>query len=407
MRGSTLVFMQDTTRAKLRRLYTAPAIIGWFFVFKPIVQLLTQIADLDFYISAAGNPRMVAVWNFFATPSGNIILIVLGVVWIAYLVARPDNSIPVVNDSVGGADKHQPQLKEGVIQGRASQPEIVEREVAPDPKLEPNFVCKGTYVVRAHQERGMLVLGHESNPYQPLNVFAIVAEICNEFDASRRVGDTRGVSAEVLYRRADGRTLDVKRGIWLSAASYKRSFRVNDIHSLIVAVHLEDSDPPVFVFIREPGESYEDIENRISFLEGELYQVKVRLITESESVLHKEFDFTLTVTREPEFSIELIEGAQDERTKRLTLARRLNELAKEGDALLLYAAGKGAEPAVGVAEWEQKAETFIGLNLGEMRAIGFSSEAGVKSYPGAAVDRRLVDRLHTRLQRIGQIIEEL
>src|SRR2546423_15321141 len=84
--------MRESIRKKLNRLKKAPAIIGWILILKPLVQILRSVSNIDFYISAAGNPRMIAIWNFFATPSGNIVLIVAGLLWIAYLVARPEES---------------------------------------------------------------------------------------------------------------------------------------------------------------------------------------------------------------------------------------------------------------------------------------------------------------------------
>jgi hypothetical protein len=82
--------MRESTRTKLRRLKKAPAIIGCLLILKPIVQFLFNASNIDFYISASGNPRMVAIWNFFATPSGNIILIVCGFLLLAYLVVKPE-----------------------------------------------------------------------------------------------------------------------------------------------------------------------------------------------------------------------------------------------------------------------------------------------------------------------------
>lgn len=53
------------------------------------------------------------------------------------------------------------------------------------------------------------------------------------------------------------------------------------------------------------GAASEDIVTRSIMLEADFYHVKVRLIRESAGAVHKEFDFALEITREPQFAVKL------------------------------------------------------------------------------------------------------
>src|SRR5205085_4468550 len=94
---------------------------------------------------------------------------------------------------------------------------------------------------------------------------------------------------------------------------YQVDFDVNHEHSLIIVGmprRITQVAQSVFYFRREASDSDKGIEDRINALSGDSYQVKIRLITESEGIVHGEFDYRLTISREPVFKIELTEGKQ-------------------------------------------------------------------------------------------------
>jgi hypothetical protein len=174
----------------------------------------------------------------------------------------------------------------------------------------PNFVCAVIDHLPAHEEYGILVEGH-ADGYSDAFVYGV--KISNEFDPARKVGKISDVSAQIFYTSADGQTLKVLRGTWLSESRYQVEFDVNHEHSLIIAGiprFITQGAQPVFYFRREASDSDQGIKDRINGLGGDSYQVKIRLINESEGVVHEEPPYKLTIIREPIFRIELTEDKQ-------------------------------------------------------------------------------------------------
>ena len=168
----------------------------------------------------------------------------------------------------------------------------------------PNLVSAVIDHLPAHEEYGILVEGH-TNGYSDVFVYGV--KLSNEFDPSRKVGKLGDVSAQIFYTLPDGQTLKVLRGTWLSESRYQMDFDVNHEYSLIIAGiprFITQGAQLVFYFRREASDSDQDIKDRINGLGGDSYQIKIRLITESEGIVHKELHYKLTITREPVFKIE-------------------------------------------------------------------------------------------------------
>lgn len=91
--------MPKTFVRRLRSLKpnTASKIIAWLLTLKPILQyafdFINAASNLDFAISAKGNPRVVAFWNFLVSPLGNICFSVLGFGWLTYFAWRQINRV--------------------------------------------------------------------------------------------------------------------------------------------------------------------------------------------------------------------------------------------------------------------------------------------------------------------------
>lgn len=245
----------------------------------------------------------------------------------------------------------------------ATKPEtqqIAEAESVTE-KSGPNLVCTSTDPRPAHIEYGFLLEGHNKYREQD-NVAAIVAEITNEFLPARRVADVDSVSAEVIYQSPDGGTTKVRHGSWLNESAYQLNFSVHDSHRLIVAFVSGDERRKeyVFIFTREINNQKDDFINRLALLEGDYYNIKVRLINEAEGIVYKEFDFGLTITREPELDAELIE------IKELSpreIRQQLEVFLAEGSNLLMeFPRDKQATPEdiAKVDDWEKRAVRFLG-----------------------------------------------
>jgi len=182
------------------------------------------------------------------------------------------------------------------IQNPAGQVETVSR-------VAPNFVCTGVGMTDMYEQYGALQAGKAKLRNDELG--AAVAEICNKFSAARKVGSVRYVSAEIDYT-TNGRTVYVKRGSWLSTGAYKLDFHVNDSRELIIAGVASGDHPVVFYLMREVrDDGSNDLVDRAVMLEQDSYDIKVRLIRESEGTVYKKFDFTLEITRTPKFAIKL------------------------------------------------------------------------------------------------------
>lgn len=139
--------MQESARRKFRRLKGAGAIIALLLILKSLIQFIGTVSNFDFALSASGNPRMVAIWNFLNTPSGNMLLFLVGVLWLSYLIIRPDKTIehappasPIREQSVREGNKSgQLQIRFEQLSGRHTLPPYVRISVYnPGPTVAEN-----------------------------------------------------------------------------------------------------------------------------------------------------------------------------------------------------------------------------------------------------------------------------
>ena len=135
---------------------------------------------------------------------------------------------------------------------------------------------------------------------------------------------------------------------------------------------------------------------------GDWLHVYVRLIANGELI--KEDNYKLTI--KPDFAISLIDPRQ-EKVEQLAMAQKLNEFLNEGYEILRGNPLIALSAWVVAKEWAAKVENYIRENLGEIHALDFSKEAPIKPYPHPAVNRRVVDWIYTRIERIGELITEL
>src|SRR5687768_15840701 len=97
---------------------TIPKVLAWLITLKPILQyifdVINAVSNLDFAISARGNPRMIAIWNFLVSPLGNLFFSALGFAWLTFFAWRQSNKsqMPTLpkTASSGGIEGLEEQL---------------------------------------------------------------------------------------------------------------------------------------------------------------------------------------------------------------------------------------------------------------------------------------------------------
>lgn len=399
-----MILILSRMRKRIRsRLTSWKAALAYLVLIVVVLnQFIGTVSNIDFVLTASGNSRLVRLWHFFATPTGNLIAVILSVFWITVLAFWPR-----VHTNGDEASESVPSVLTSSV-STSLQTDLLPAEGRDAAKkanvdAKANLICKRISYLPAHNLEGILREGHL--PYNhELNVVVIVAEISNDFDPTRKVADLRNVSAEIFYESTSGNKIKVSRGSWLSEGSYHIDLNVNDTERLIIVFFFEDYNH-VFFFEREwTGDN--SIENRTRKLEGDLIDIKVRIINESSGTVFKEFDFRLTVVREPEFDVILTESIQGERDKQLALMQRLNIFIEEGNQILNKI--DGADGSIkDLQEWESKVENWLKFNLGDLYALEFKKNTGFKPYPRPAINRQLVDKLYTRIERLGEIMVEV
>lgn len=282
----------------------------------------------------------------------------------------------------------------------------------PAPTLErpvPNLKYSVLDSLPAHEEYGFLVEDHANGDS---DVFVYGVKIGNEFDPSRKVGSLKDVSAQIFYTPRDGQPFKVLRGTWLSGGNYRVDFDVNREHRLIIAGiprRVTQGAQLVFYFRREVTYSDTGIRDRIAALDGDSYQVKIRLITESEGVVHGERDYRLTITREPIFKIELVEAEQQPVpvSDREGVLQTLRELQVEGNRLLSQSIRNPLPDVSAVYEWEDRTERYIKDNIGAAQALEFIKNAITYPYQATTINRELSNRINTKLHHLGRLISAM
>lgn len=375
---------------KLRRLSWLRSLPGWvFFIVSPLLALIGNAFDIRVIVSS-GNTEVQEIWNFLATPHGTVALMVFGLLWLAALVWWPEN-----------APNHI-----GTVASHVTAPEV--RGQPPAIKVarqgRPNLVCLGTQIVRVRQSRDMIL--YEGG--EELMVATVI--FGNEVNPPQRVAPLRNLRAHIVYHGIDSDfNYRVNNASWLGNDQTYTSLDVGDAGKLIIAVMgskglcgtYENHYTSDSVF----GSSYSPLIERLM---GKVFRVEVHLIGGEENEMFSVFEFKLMA--EPEFTLlkwEQVEAKINDKEKSLKLAKKLNELLEDGDGLLKMRA-ETAIPLVNVVvEWEANVKVCIQENLGEAKALEWSKAYPITPFPGPAINRDLVNRLYTLLQRLGEIISEV
>jgi hypothetical protein len=123
---------------KTRRLLSPRAIGGYIILaFVVINQGISLLSNVDFVIVAQGNPRLVAVWNFLASPVGNLLAVFLVAIYLTVLVKLPENSQNLTSKK----DSEQPHLP---LEASSKQPRISIKTISQQPNTEERMVVSVT-----------------------------------------------------------------------------------------------------------------------------------------------------------------------------------------------------------------------------------------------------------------------
>lgn len=82
-------------RSTARRLLSLKALPAYLVAVLVVMNdTISAFSNIDFVLTARGNSRLVAVWNFLVSPTGNFVTIVLAGLWTTILVLWPEKPRP-------------------------------------------------------------------------------------------------------------------------------------------------------------------------------------------------------------------------------------------------------------------------------------------------------------------------
>lgn len=230
-----------------------------------------------------------------------------------------------------------------------------------------------------------------------------IAEFSNEIVLGSEVAPLESVKARIIYYKDDKVYWRSSAGWWIENEFSTISFDPHEIQKLILAVYLEEAGYRAFANRHEHylDESSDKLDHRV--LEGDRFRVEVQLIAGGRML--GSFNYNLLL--HPLFGIKQVkQGTQaEDNISRLEIAQKLEGLLEEGQTLLKKIAH--APDASALDWWEAIAKTAIAEELGELEAIEFAKNTGLKLYPYSAQSRQMVDRLYTLTERLGEIISSL
>lgn len=171
----------------------------------------------------------------------------------------------------------------------------------------PNLVFKEVEYLFVHSPfGGPLVEGPNTFQYNfDPEMIALVATFENEFTDSFKAIPIGGVTAQVFYKVPDKEPQKVNRGAWLNNGNVIQ-FAVNEFQRLIIAVHVAGHEPYIAAILKEYENPHGGLDAVAKKMNGESYQVRVRLISEQLGKVFLDKEFTLTITREPSLKANLV-----------------------------------------------------------------------------------------------------
>jgi hypothetical protein len=174
-----------------------------------------------------------------------------------------------------------------------------------EPK-EPNIVYLSAEIVEAHRQ-------HHGGIYEGRGPFinrrqewfwACVVSFRNEVLKNREIGGRGQVSAKISYVfQQEGGSKTASRAAWFATDRFHVTFGINDTQTLVVATF---EDWQLFAIQENPSSGFSDDRTKKLPLLGDVHQIHIELISESESKVLCSAELILKITRKPELNIKLL-----------------------------------------------------------------------------------------------------
>jgi len=170
-----------------------------------------------------------------------------------------------------------------------------------------NLVFKGIGRLHAYSLHGYpLEEGHSPDPNSnsAYQVIALTVRVENEFTNAFKPIPVRDVTAQVFYRPKKADPFQLNRGAWLGSAN-RVSFDVNDVHDLVIATVMGEGDGRFVYAIHKEYQNDQGFDKVGVVLSEDVYDIRVRVISEKEGLLHFEKQLVLEVSEVPKFRVSL------------------------------------------------------------------------------------------------------
>lgn len=379
-------------------------------------KLVDAVSNTEYLLQKLGFDEQIS--KFLSSPRGSNILVYGGllslILALFYHVRRYEQGLanwygtapPTDTESTREGGKQWHQTPEYDLTSRMSTQagEKQDKQAKEEDSLAHNLVALATKIIPVGQSRDGVFYEDREETLAAVVVFSNLAE------PSRKVAPVSDLRAHIEYYDTSGEIhYRVNDATWLGDDSTYISLDVGDAEKLMVAIlaskgqalTVENKYTSDSVF----GRSYSPLIKR---LWGKAFHVKVRLVGGREGDVAKDFEFILTA--EPEFRLDKWDEekfTQIGKASRLDIAKRLTDFIDEGNGILQRCANTSEPPISEAEDWAQRARAYVNEVFDEFHAIDFFKEAGLKPYPGGATNRRLVDLLYTRLERLADLISTL
>ena len=261
-------------------IFAAGGYVWWIFDVWSNLEFIGQKSGLIWQV----------VYFLFATPMGaKIISAVFFTLFVGSLLFQFERTKP-------------PELPESPV------PPLLASTVPQEKTEKPNLVFRQPERVHVHSKYlGVLEEGRNTDQDNfDADTVAVVLPVENEFSHWFKTAPVPHVTAHLSYIFHSGEPLRVNRGAWLNDGN-RISFRVNDIHRLIVALIIPGSDPLVVAIRKEYQDTFNHLEHMVQILDEDNATVRIKLISEDGGLIYADSIFTLKIQREP-LLVDLIPG---------------------------------------------------------------------------------------------------
>jgi hypothetical protein len=334
---------------KLRRLLSKRAIVGYFLFLAVILnQGIGLMSNVDFVLVAPDNPRLLQFWTFLVSPKGNLVAILLAIVYLTGLAFWPEKE----------SEKQEEREIEGTMPPQGVQNVALNAPTAPTVppgyaliKLEPNIVpqishCK---VIDVYEDKdGVIVEGTRKGGFKALVMpYRNMSSPVKPKDAAVPIGLSGEIATEMSFKCFEVNSLvRVHPGVCLNEQNTKMIFA-------------EEEERPVVVATIEKGK-INAVERQITtrFVNGRTHRKPLtgNIIGLTIRLLHsktKSTSYVLIVDNESDLKLEVLSHwrLMESMQYRIQGLRWANELYEPPGCYLAYEER--------VRDWQDRVSIFL------------------------------------------------